>query len=106
MNDNVRKVFEMLDIEPYEMFKIKYSGNIEKCAKDVIYYIDEKLRIYDTGTRFYFNEYLSPLLTGEFKIIKLPKKIKALTEEEYEKWYKSNCGVGSCSNCPFITTCM
>ena len=37
---------------------------------------------------------------------KLPKKIKALTEEEYEKWYKSNCGVGSCSNCPFITTCM
>lgn len=97
MNDNVRKVFDMLGVEPNERFKVE---GIE----EPIYYIDERLYVKRENERLYSDTVLSSLLNGNFKIIKLPKepikkKLRDITPEEWDKWLKKNCG--DCSECIF-----
>lgn len=103
MADNIRKIFDMLGVEPNEKFKIKYSRNI---AEDTIYYIEKNLRIRSQGNNSYYDEYLSQLLTGEYTIIKLPKKkkLRDLTPREFMKWEDHNCQYlceEDCNKCPF-----
>lgn len=94
MNDNVRKVFDILGVEPNEKFMI-----------DGLYgtfYFDQHLNInneYDYPTGFG----LQLFINGTYKIFKLPKepkkkKLRDLTPEEWDKWHK-NCG--NCSKCIF-----
>lgn len=94
MNDNVRKVFDMLGVEPNEEFKIKGNG-------DTIYRIDEELYIYRDNEILCSDKGLNNLITGYFKIIKLPKtkKLRDLTEEEWNKWKQKNCN--NCDKCIF-----
>ena len=94
MNDNVRKVFDMLGIEPNEEFKIEGNG-------DTIYYIDEKLYIYRDNEFLCSDKGLSNLINGSFKIIKIPKtkKLRNLTEKEWNKWKRKNCN--NCDKCIF-----
>ena len=99
MNDNVRRVFDMLGVEPNEKFKIEGNG-------DTIYYIDEKLYVYRNNEILCSDKGLSNLITGYFKIIKLPKelnkkKLRDLTPEEWEKWIDKECQLTSCDNCIF-----
>lgn len=103
MNDIVRKIFDMLGVEPYEEFGLK-----NKCGDISFFYkIDENLNIFfkcsSSWERSYIN--LVKFFTGKYEIVKLSnkKKLRDLTKEEYKKWYRINCGTGSCANCPFVT---
>ena len=101
MTDNVRKIFDMLGVEPNEVFKVKKRYSY-------FYKIDEKLNV--------FFKYMSceewgesvikigDFLTGENEIVKLPKKkkLRDLTIEEYEKWEERCCPNNDCDNCPFF----
>ena len=92
MNDNVRKIFDMLGVEPNEKFII-----------DGLYgtfYFGQHLNIkneysYPTGFG------LQLFVNGLYKIIKLPKKkkLRDLTPEEWDKWQRKNCG--NCNKCAF-----
>lgn len=102
MNDNVRKVFEILGVEPNEKFRIKSNDD---CIFDGYYKFDENLIL-----RYYDYDYdnrrstlgLADLLNGDYKIIKLPKKkkLRDLTVEEYRQWKNKNCD-GECNKCLF-----
>ena len=100
MNDNVRKVFEMLGVKVYDEFKLDDG-------QDTLYRIDENLWVYyrvnDSWEKSQLN--IGDFLNGNFEIAKLPKKkkLRDLTVEEYKKWFNKNCCVynGNCCNCPF-----
>ena len=94
MNDNVRKVFDMLGVEPNEKFRIEGNG-------DTIYRIDEELVIYRDNEILCSDKGLNNLLNGSYKIIKLPKtkKLRDLTEEEWNKWKQKKCN--NCDECIF-----
>ena len=101
MNDNVRKVFDLLGVEPNERFKVDglLGGNH-------IFTIDENLIISDDSETIHIY-LLTSLLTGDCKIIKLPKtkkkKLMDLTEEEWRKWKDKNCKCSdyACGKCIF-----
>ena len=105
MNDNVRKVFDILGVEPNEKFKIEGNG-------DTIYHIDEKLYIYRNNEILYSDRGLSNLIYGYIKNIKLPKeqkkkKLRDLTPEEWDKWREKKCQFTKCENCIFnIAICL
>ena len=83
MTENARKVFDMLGIEPCVWFRV--DGIKEKI------YINEDLIIEDEEG-FFRDKLLRPILTGQYKIIKLPKKkhVGDLKCYEFE----------NCMNCP------
>ena len=95
MNDNIRKVFDMLGVEPYEKFKIEGNG-------DTIYYIDEKLYVYRNNEILCNDKGLSNLIYGYFKIIKIPKKkkLRDTALEEFVKWKEKHC-ITDCTKCIF-----
>ena len=93
MNDNVRKIFDLLGVEPNEKFKI--TGYTYET-----FYITSGLSIIDNdGKKVEF--LLQSLLNGMLKIIKLPKKkkLRDLTPEEWNKWLGKKCG--NCNKCVF-----
>lgn len=95
MNDNVRKIFDLLGVEPNEKFKI--TGYTYET-----FYITSGLSIIDNdGKKVEF--LLQSLLNGMLKIIKLPKKkkLRDLTEEEWDKWKDNNCHSTNCGQCIF-----
>lgn len=94
MTENVRKIFDILGVEPNERFKIKGNGIFEN-----EFYFDEKLWGYLVNSGKV--DILSQILNGTYKIIKLPKKkkLKYWTEEDWDKWRDKNCG--DCSKCIF-----
>ena len=98
MTDNVRKIFDLLGVEPNEKFKI--TGYIYET-----FYITSGLSIIDNdGKKVEF--LLQSLLNGMLKIIKLPKKkkLRDLTPEEWDKWQRKNCD--NCNKCAFnIVSC-
>ena len=99
MNENARKVFDLLGVEPNERFKVDglVGGNH-------IFTIDENLIISDDSETIHIY-LLTSLLTGDCKIIKLPKeskkKLRDLTPEEYKKWLEKNCKNNICDKCIF-----
>ena len=94
MNDNVRKVFDMLGVEPGEIFKVENNG----FSTNLI--IDKDLIIISENGRI-CSQFLSYLLNGTYRIIKLPKKkkLRDLTPEEWDKWREKNCN--NCDKCIF-----
>ena len=86
MNDNVREVFDILGVKPYEKFKIESN-------EDTIYRIDEELYIYRDNEILCRDKGLNNLLNGYFKIIKLPKKkkLRDLTPKEFDKIPCEDC---------------
>lgn len=97
MNDNVRKVFDMLGVEPNERFKIE---GIDEAN----YYINEKLyviREIEGRLSEVSDKGLSNILNGYFKIIKIPKKkkLRDVTPEEYKKWWDDVCKNTQCIEC-------
>ena len=108
MNDNVRKIFDLLGVEPNERFKLKAVGK-----EDAVYCLTENLTgcLFDERGKDYESiaEWLlrGALINPE-DIIKLPKepkkkKLRDLTPEEYDKWVIENCdnGILSCRDCVF-----
>lgn len=96
MNENVKKVFDMLGVKPNEKFIII----TEKKFSEVLH-IDTKLRVL-TNTPNIVAEALRCLLTGEWQIVKLPKKkkLRDWTMDDFKKWEDVNCK-GVCDDCPF-----
>lgn len=102
MNEKVKKVFNLLGVEPNERFKVDgYKGSFA---------IDENLVCkipYNNDFNYY--KWLADILINPEIIIKLPKepkkkKLRDLTPEEWDKWQKKNCG--DCSKCIFANvTC-
>ena len=99
MNDNVRKIFDMLGVEPNEEFKI------EGLSKT--FYINEDLLLFNAETHSAWSNTFRHLLNGNRKIIKIPKepkkkKLRDLTVEEYKKWFVKNCSSDlDCKDCIF-----
>lgn len=87
MNDNVRKIFDMLGVEPNEKFKVK--------EYDIVFEINEELCLFDRDNNVW-NHLLIKILKNPEYIIKLPKepkkKLRDWTMEEYKKWLEKNCG--------------
>lgn len=98
MNDNVKKVFEMLGVKPNEKFNVMSKGKVDS----QVLRIDTGLRVL-TDTSNIVAEALRYLLTGEWQIVKLPKKkkLRDLTEEDFKKWNEAICSKTVCSDCPF-----
>ena len=97
MTDNVRKIFDILGVEPNEKFIIEGLYGT--------FYFDQHLNInneygYPTGFG------LQLFINGLYKIIKLPKKkkLRDLTTKEWDKWQDKYCG--NCNKCAFnIVSC-
>ena len=102
MTDNVKKIFEILDVEPNEKFKL------ESDATNTIYYITEDLNFIgkNESGEYNFDDCFRLLLTNKIgNIVKLPKeskkkKLRDLTPEEWDKWKKKNCD-NMCGKCIF-----
>lgn len=106
MTDNVRKIFDMLGVEPNEKFKLKAVGK-----EDAVYCLtgnligclfDERGKDYESIVEWLLRE----ALINPEDIIKLPKepkkkKLRDLTVDEYEKWNEKNCSITGCSDCIF-----
>ena len=94
MTENVRKVFEMLGVEPNEKFKIKAVGK-----EDALYCLTENLTGYVLDEKGKDNEFfvdwlLKDTLINPETIIKLPKESKKIGNLK--------CGdVKDCEDCPF-----
>ena len=104
MNDNVRKVFDLLGVEPNEKFKLKEKGDALYCLTENLtgYVLDEKGK----DNEFFVDWLLKDTLINPEIIIKLPKepkkkKLRDLTEEEYKKWLNKNCNNTPCDSCNF-----
>jgi len=99
MNDNVKKVFEMLCIEPNQEFKIKDFSDAE------FFKISEGLSVYHKVNSSWGRSQveLGSLLTGENEIVKLPKKkkLRDWTIEDLKKWTNVNCRELTCDGCLF-----
>ena len=95
MTDNVRKVFDLLGVEPNEKFIIEGLYGT--------FYFDQHLNInneYNYPTGFG----LQAFINGLYKIIKLPKepkkkKLRDITLEEWDKWKYKNSN--KCDKCVF-----
>lgn len=73
--------FKAYDIAPYERFKIKFENGLIKG----LYYYDDKLVLHNEGnnvTCVLGNKYLSDIICGIHKIVKIKKPL--LTDEERE----------------------
>ena len=105
MTDNIRKIFDMLGVEPNEKFKLKRGDE----TLEATYYFDEKLDIYSESHGLIYTTILNKLLNGIYEIVKLPKKkkkLRDLTVEEYEKCLAKYCKNGhiECKGCIFNGT--
>ena len=104
MNENAKIIFNILNVDPNEEFKIK--------DKNCFWKIDEKLNLYyrqghyDNGD-YAYNSFNNSLIIDLIKnpklIIKLPKKkkLRDLTPEEWDKWREKKCRFTRCENCIF-----
>lgn len=104
MTERTRKIFDLLGVEPDEKFKIKDEYEDEYKYKDTIFHITDAFYLIDDTDATYY-ELFRQLLTGEYTIVKLPKtkKLRDLTEDEFENWRRKNCVCGNmiCEKCPF-----
>ena len=91
MTENVRKIFDMLGVEPNEEFEML----LDTCKFSFKCKIDAKLQGYyfDDEDWIFFGELLKDLLNGSNKIIKLPKK-KHVGD-------KKCLDFKDCKDCPF-----
>lgn len=104
MTDNVRKIFDILGIEPNEKFKLKAVGK-----EDAVYCLTENLIgcLFEEDFECIVEWLLREALINPEDIVKLPKetkkkkkKLRDLTPEEWDKW-KEICSYTSCSECIF-----
>ena len=109
MTENVKKIFEIIGVEPNEEFEIE--------DKNCFWKIDEELNLYyrqghydngDDAYNSFNNSLIIDLIKNPKLVIKLqkePKKIKKklrdITEEEWNKWKDKNCSSGNCNKCFF-----
>ena len=104
MIDNVRKIFDILGVEPNEEFKVEGLGNL---------YIDSNLNLYTvlpapTRNMKVNNKLILDIIKGEYIITKpskepKKKKLRDFTPEDYKRWRCNNCAraILSCEECIF-----
>lgn len=109
MNENIKKVFEMLGVEPNEEFKIRVGNKVS----DELYFLDDTLTIFSIGKVVGLNGddigyeakqgMLRLLLSGKNEIVKLPKKkkLRDWTIDDLKKWTNVNCRELTCDGCLF-----
>ena len=106
MNENVRKIFDMLGVEPGEEFEIMLKDNSKFSYK---FKFDENLQGYCFRDKWRLEtDLLMALLSRTYTIIKIPKKkkLRDLTPEEWDKWKIKKCNAGlGCDDCIFDNVC-
>lgn len=109
MTDNVRKIFDMLGVEPNEEFNMLLSNSSFplKCK------IDDNLEGYYLmfGRWELYDKLIIDLFNSRMKIIKLPKtkkkKIGDLTIREAKEIQNKICDLNiGCEDCPFYDCCI
>lgn len=104
MDDKVKKVFELLEIQPNEKFKIKFESG---CISDLTFHFDETLYLKcEDDCDLNSNALLFQLINGDCKIIKSfstvgTKTIRDLTDEDFKKFKRNRCAHLNCKGCPF-----
>lgn len=105
MNDNAKKIFEMLGIEPNQEFKIKDDKNKEPRYR---HFFDDNLTLKflnDTCEECFFAsaKTFMELIKGTYTIVKLPKKkkLRDWTIDDLKKWTNVNCRELTCDGCLF-----
>lgn len=101
MTDNVRKIFDILGVEPNEEFKVD--------GYDYRYYIDSSLDmcaiVPSRDIMINLCGIFIQILKNPKLIIKIPKKkkLRDFTPEDYKKWRCNNCAraILSCEECIF-----
>lgn len=111
MEEDVKKIFNILGVEPNEKFKLCFSDNTSFLEDNTFYFNDELQCCYIDkylGER-YREDILRRLFTGNLVIVKLfkKKKLRDLTIEEFKKIKRKICRkYDGCKGCPFfIVTC-
>ena len=109
MTENVRKIFDLLGVEPNEKFKLKAVGKEDAvyCLTGNLigYLFDERGEDYESIVEWLLRE----TLINPETIIKLPKepkkkKLRDLTTKEWDKWQDKYCV--NCNKCAFnIVSC-
>lgn len=105
MNENVKKVFDMLSVKPNEKFKIRDDKNKEPRYR---YFFDDNLTLKflnDTCEECFFAsaKTFMELIKGTYTIVKLPKKkkLRDWTIDDLKKWTNVNCRELTCDGCLF-----
>lgn len=104
MEEDVKKIFNILGVEPNEKFKLCFSDNTSFLEDNTFYFNDELHCCYIDkylGER-YREDILRRLFIGDLVIVKLfkKKKLRDWTMEDFKKWEDVNCK-GVCDDCPF-----
>ena len=72
MNTKIKTIFKMLNVMPYEKFKLQY-GKTEKDCREDLFCINENLEIINLGTHSSCGFNIGDILTDDMKIVKLPQ---------------------------------
>jgi hypothetical protein len=70
LNNNIRKIFDTLGVEPKEEFAIKYSQRIFTIDEELNVYEKDHEKVLDRGEKSCVT--IVDFLRGDFEIIKLP----------------------------------
>lgn len=100
--NHMEQVAEMLGIELGERFKILYNGR----SFPYIFALtpDGLCRFRSDETLLNANEDLGHLITGDFKVVKLHRKVAAITEEELILFFKTKEKIEKALNA-YISDC-
>lgn len=106
MEEDVKKIFNILGVEPNEKFKLCFSDNTSFLEDNTFYFNDELQCCYIDkylGER-YREDILRRLFTGNLVIVKLfkKKKLRDLTMKDFKKWKENNCPNEKCSCIPCL----
>lgn len=105
MEEDVKKIFNILGVEPNEKFKLCFSDNASFLEDNTFYFNDELQCCYIDkylGER-YREDILRRLFTGNLVIVKLfkKKKLRDWTIDDLKKWTNVNCRELTCDGCLF-----
>lgn len=80
MNTKMKTIFKMLNVMPYEKFKLQI-GKTEKHCRTELFYINENLNVINSDTCSGYEFNIGDILTDDVKIVKIPQ-----APYKYTKW--------------------
>lgn len=72
MNTKMKTIFKMLNVMPYEQFKLQIDKTKKRCCKG-LFYIDENLSVINLDTHSEDAFIIADILANDVKIVKLPQ---------------------------------
>ncbi len=72
MNTKMKTIFKMLNVMPYEKFKLQIGKTEKRCCRG-LFYIDENLSVINLDTHSEDAFIIADILADDVKIVKLPQ---------------------------------